>query len=324
MGWRDLFRRDAVPDVANRVGDALAELAAGADTDAKRTAAVSAAAGFLSRAFMGLTPSADDPRVTPAYLAAVGHELVLSGASYRLVADEALVTVADVEIGTDDRLRVFYRLRPKYPGREPEVARTVPARRVVAIEVPGMGVTGSRSHTLAALALTEARLERDAALPSLALQVREGVAQGIGSTAYLKAAEAVSKLLRRKGGATLAPVPPGHELAPLDATPGRLMEVRAALETASLAALGVPPSLVGTGNGAAHREDYRRTVRASIAPLAKLAAAELGRKLGLPDFRLSTAALGGVDVAAVARAVRMLKEAGMSTEDALAAAGGFG
>ena len=142
----------------------------------------------------------------------------------------------------------------------------------------------------------------------------------MGAQAAVAAAEASEKLLARPK-ARVAPTPPGFELAALDAVPTNLLAVREALETSALAALGVPPSLVGTGNGAAHREDYRRTIRAAVAPLAALAAEELGDKLGLPDYSLSTAVLGGHDVAAIARAIKALTEAGVALSDALEAVG---
>ena len=140
-------RREASTDVANRVGDALEEMARGeGPADPKRTAGVAAAAGFYSRAFMALVPSVADPRISRAYLAAVGHELVMAGASFRLIERERLVTVVDVEIGSDPQGAISYRLKVKYPGRDAGPERTVPEDRVVAIRAPGMGVD---QHALA-------------------------------------------------------------------------------------------------------------------------------------------------------------------------------
>ena len=312
-------KREASADVGNRVGDALEEIAAGkGSADPKRTASVAAAAGLYSRAFAGLSPSVADSRIDAAYLATVGYELVLVGVSYRLVERERLVPVVDVQIGSNPAGAIFYKLKVRRPGREAGPERTVPEDQVVAIAPPGMGIS-RRSHTINALALIEARLERDASLPSFVLQTQKDVAANMGAKAAVAAAEAFSRVL--KLGSSAAPVPPGHEARVLETHPLGLSEQRRDLERSTLASLGVPAELLSSTGGASIRESFRQFCRITIAPLADLVALELGRKLGMPDYKLSTARLGGHDVSSISRALKALTDAGMSMDAALEVVG---
>ena len=309
-------QRDA--DATDRVAELLLTAAQGGAADPKRTAAVVAAAGLYSRSFAGLVPSVTDPRIDVAYLARVGHEIAMAGASYRLIERERLVTVQDVAIGSDSRGVVYFKLRPKYPGRAAGDERTVPEAQVIAVVPPGMGVS-RRGHTTSALAAIERRLERDAALPSLALQVQKDIGASMGAKAAVAAAEAFGKLL--KGDANVVPAPPGHEVKVLETNPLGLSEQRRDLERSTLASLGVPAELLHATGGASIRESFRQFCRITIAPLAGMAAFEIGRKLGLVDYALSTARLGGFDTASISRSVKGLVEAGLTLDAALEIAG---
>ena len=64
--------------------------------------------------------------------------------------------------------------------------------------------------------------------------------------------------------------------------PDSLPVLREAVESTVLACCGLPPDLVRAGG--AQREAYRRWVAASVAPLARTVADELGRALDVADL----------------------------------------
>ncbi|MCY3845694.1 MAG: hypothetical protein OXH69_19385 [Acidobacteria bacterium] len=101
--------------------------------------------------------------------------------------------------------------------------------------------------------------------------------------------------------------------------PDSLPVLREAVESTVLACCGLPPDLVRAGG--AQREAYRRWVAASVAPLARTVADELGRALDVPDLRLRFDALGSADVAGRARAFQSLTGGGMDAAEAKRIAG---
>ena len=90
-----------------------------------------------------------------------------------------------------------------------------------------------------------------------------------------------------------------------------------------MGAYGIPPILFSAGaQSAALREAQRHAVLWTLAPIAKLASAEFGRKLDEPDFALDLVTpLQAADSAGRARAVGVLVGTGMALDDALALVG---
>ncbi len=85
-----------------------------------------------------------------------------------------------------------------------------------------------------------------------------------------------------------------------------------------LAACGVPPSLFGErSDGTAQRESFRRYQHSSLAPLAKLIAAELSTKLEA-EVEIDLTAIHAADIMGKARAWRSLvgNDAAMTTDAA--------
>ena len=103
--------------------------------------------------------------------------------------------------------------------------------------------------------------------------------------------------------------------------PASLATLRDGITQTTLAACGVPPSLVsGAANASGAREALRIFFRATVLPLARLIEGELQRKLDAPvrfDFR----DLAAADVATAARATKTLTEAGVPVNEAKALAG---
>ena len=81
-----------------------------------------------------------------------------------------------------------------------------------------------------------------------------------------------------------------------------------------LAACGLDPLIVGLvrGDGSALRESYRRAERTLIQPVGRLVASELRRKLNAPDLALDFAALRASDFAGLSRSLRQLSESGLT------------
>ena len=96
------------------------------------------------------------------------------------------------------------------------------------------------------------------------------------------------------------------------------------LEDARLAvitACGIPAELVSAADGTGAREAYRRFLWGTLAPLGKMAAAELADKLDVSDLTLDFSELQASDVAGRARAFQSLVGAGMDLAAAAAVTG---
>ena len=103
--------------------------------------------------------------------------------------------------------------------------------------------------------------------------------------------------------------------------PDGLIELREAVSRDVAAACGVPRALLdSTASGQAARESWRQFIASSVSGLCRRIEAQIGDQLGV-EVVFDTAPLGGVDILARASAARRLKDAGLSVDDARAAAG---
>ena len=106
------------------------------------------------------------------------------------------------------------------------------------------------------------------------------------------------------------------------APPAALVELRGAVESTVLAALGIPAALHGNASATAAREGWRAWREGSIQPLGRVIAAELAGKLDAPGLAFDFGALqSAADITARARAAHVLKEAGVDTGEARRVAG---
>ena len=87
-----------------------------------------------------------------------------------------------------------------------------------------------------------------------------------------------------------------------------------------VAACGLSEALWNDSEGTAKRESYRQALHSVIAPLGRLASAELTTKLGA-DVDLDWSELRAGDIAGRARALRSMVGAGMDLTKAMALSG---
>ena len=86
------------------------------------------------------------------------------------------------------------------------------------------------------------------------------------------------------------------------------------------AACGVHPALFAVGEGTARRESYRRFLHGTVAPLARIVAAELSAKLD-GDVVLNFDSLFAADLSGRARTFQSLVGGGMAPDKAAGLAG---
>ena len=87
-----------------------------------------------------------------------------------------------------------------------------------------------------------------------------------------------------------------------------------------LAAVGLSVALFDGSQGTAKRESYRQALHSTIAPLGRIAAAELSAKLET-SVRFDWAELRAGDISGRARAAKAMVESGMDLAKAMALSG---
>lgn len=102
--------------------------------------------------------------------------------------------------------------------------------------------------------------------------------------------------------------------------PGSVVELRREAMNAVVVACGVPLSLVAGDDATGMRESWRQFLHGSVAPLAKLVAAELSAKLER-DIRFDFTELHAADVQGRARAFQSMAGGGLSVDRAARLAG---
>ena len=103
--------------------------------------------------------------------------------------------------------------------------------------------------------------------------------------------------------------------------PTSLMQLRGDVQASILAATGTPVTTMSVSDGVAKREDYRRFLHSTIAPVARVVADELAVKLDTPGLALNFEALFASDLTGRARAFGSLVKGGMGLPEAAALAG---
>lgn len=279
---------------------ALLEAAAGTGTDPSGLGGVQAAAGLLARTLARSVVQPTGPRtagVTAAWLYTVGNRLILRGRAVDLVRlDDAgspqLHPAAAVDMIRQplERSRWRYRLRFEQAGNR---TMTLEAGADTVFDIStGTGAAGLSAKMAAALESTLANL---AAGPHGVLWGLPAAAGDAAGETDLKAYRALAADVKKLDGAAIgAAARSGHEIAgaggagteqPIRLSPEvskALVELRRDGEASVVAALGVPPALVGLGDaGSSDRRELMRSWQLStVRPLLRIIGAELGRVLG--------------------------------------------
>ena len=322
--------------------------------DASATAAIEAAAGALSRAFMGAEvdgPAWAQEAVSPVWLAQVGRSLVREGASMSVVVmggggDVELVPAAfwnfeNLDPASDEGEReASWRARVSTYGPSTSYTRLLTRERLVFVRwgtSPGTRYRGQGPTSWAALT---ARLQGEAER-SLADEAQGPLAQLIAvpadggdgedddPLASLKAdigtargrALLVETVAAAWGeGRTAAPQRDwmASRLGP--APPDAMVKVADAAFGRMLAACGCSPALFDDSDGTSKREALRQWHMGTVKPLARLIEHELAARLGEP-VRLRFDSYGRDMVSRAQVFAKLIAADGVTVEKALEVAG---
>ena len=338
-------RRDSGGSFTDAVLRLIEAQAAGTAADASSTAAVEAASGALSRAFMAArvvaVPWAVEA-VSPAFLGLVGRDLIRRGQTMHVIRVDGgrvrLIPAASWhwEGGEDPDA---WTVRATTYGPSTSTTRHLPASGVVFAqwgETAGQPYTGvgplAWAHTTARLSSeTERSLADEAAGPLaqlLAIPADGGDGGDDDPLAMLKAdirtARGKALLLETAAagwgeGASAAPRKDwmASRLGP--SPPAAMPEIARDTFGRVLAACGGSPALFDDSDGTAKREALRQWHMGTVVPLARQVEHELTAKLEVP-VRLEFDGYA-TDLAGRAQAFQKLVAGGVAVNEALATSG---
>ena len=336
LPWKRETRAETYSDAVISV---LTEGVSTTPTSAAQIAAREIALGLWGRAFASaqVKPEGMADALTPAVLTLMGREIIRQGEAVFLIdlVDGALVLspVCAWEIsGAPDPSTWTYEVTRAGPSttlatKNVSERRVVHARYAVEPNEPWRGVgplgRAKTSATLAANAetrlseelgqsagevlpvpdgKTKDQLQADLRQIRGRLALVESTASGWGDGAQ---GAPKRDLVQQRIGAN---------------PPAVLTALRSDAAIAVLATCGVPISLLEKTDGAALREAWRQFLHASVAPVARLAAAELSDKLDTP-VTLGFDSLFASDLSGRARAFQSMVGGGMDVTKAAALAG---
>ena len=309
--------------------------------DVAATAAATAAAGIMGRAFAAaaVTPSVERTGLTPHALAEIGAAFITAGQSVWLidVADGMvkLYRAASWDI-EGDPFRQRYRLTISGPTRQ--VDRIVPAESVLHPRVNCSAAQPWRGRSPLELAGFSAKSLANAER-SLSEELSGPVGRMIPSPTDQLSDEALdeleAKLAALKGRSALVPSFQKDQIgAPAQGggtrewtsvrigadPPSSVVELRRDGHSQMLAAAGVPPGLFESQEATGLRENLRQFLHVTVSPLARVLETEARAKLETA-VGLDFTALHASDVQGRARAFKSMVDGGMSLADAAAASG---
>lgn len=322
--------------------------------DASATAAIEAAAGALSRAFMAAEvegPSWVQDAVSPVWLAQVGRSLIREGASLSVVVmgrdgEVELVPAAfwnfeNVNPGSNEGEReATWQARVSTYGPSTSYTRLLPRDRLVFIRwgtSPGTRYRGqgptSWAHLSTRLMGEAERSLADEAAGPLAQLVAVPQDGGSGDEdsdplAALKADIGTARGRALLVETTAAAWGEGRAAAPQSdwkqsrlgpAPPEALVKVADAAFARVLASCGCSPALFDDSDGTAKREALRQWFMGTVQPLARVLEHELSARLEAQvRLRFDSYPL---DLAGRAQAFQKLVAGGVAVNEALATSG---
>ena len=152
-----------------------------------------------------------------------------------------------------------------------------------------------------------------------------------------QASQLTTDLRKSKGGLNLVPSVAsdaawgmGQESKPADdwvskrigmMPPLPMVELRSRAELSILAAAGVPVTVLSTSDGTAKKEDFRRFLHLTLAPVGRIVAQQVGDALDVPGLAFDFSGIGAADIAAKGRVFGQLVSNGVSIADAAEVAG---
>ena len=313
--------------------------------DVAATAAAETAAGLVARALCLATVDTDRDyarsAITPAWLRRVGYDLVTQQNGHlseiRVVAGRVRLTPASDwtwsgPAGSERALATF-------PSPDDSRTRYVASEAAVAVlwaESPvapwyGRGPLARARLTSGLLARLDTRIGEEAAgQVGHLVEMAPARTSATGGEDYSGRLQALGDLK----GQTVSVAPAGgfdsagsaaqaQKLKPERvgiSTPPGVVDLQKQIFEEVVSACGVPLGIVAPNSAAASREAWRQFGLVTIEPLADILAAELSEKLEC-EVSLSFPRLAHADVAARARAVRSLVEAGWTPQEAADAVG---
>ena len=327
----------------------LSDATAGSTADASRSAALEIAAGLWSRSMSMAEVSgagAFGDALTADVLAFIGRELCRCGEAVFVIETmptARLIPAANWDVyGGADPASWMYRVNLDGPSRQ--VSRVIPAdglihvRYAISAKRPHVGLSPLQVAADAGrlTGFTDRALGDEMSMPHGALAVMPDTAGNDDDEVDPLAAirDDIGKLAGQiafvettaEGGGTGRSTSPQSDWmirrvgADVPAAVG-LLHSQAAMS--ALAACGVTGALAGiqTTDGASRREALRQFLRLTIAPIARLVAVELRRKLDVPELELDFNELYAADIRTQAQAFASLVAAGLEQSVAAKVAG---
>ena len=343
-------RRSEKRESGGNFSDAVVRLieaqAVGNATDTTGTAAVEAASGALSRAFVGADVVGVNwavEAVSPSFLAQVGRDLVRSGQSMHVIDMDRTGSVALLPCSSwhfeGDAHPDTWTVRATVYGPSTSTTRYLPYDGVVFVKwgsTPGQPYTGtgplSWAHTTARLQSESERSLADEVGGPLAqlLAVPQDGGDGTDDDpltmlkADIRTARGKALLIETTAagwseGQGAAPRRDWQQARLGPMPPDSMATIRKDTFGSVLAACGASPALFDDSDGTSKREALRQWHMGTVRPLAKMLASELTAKLETPvSLMFDTYPL---DLAGRAQAFKNLVAGGMSVEEALAKTG---
>ena len=301
-------------------------------------AAIEVATGLWGRAFSSARVEPDNERtraLTPALLGLLGRSFVSPGETVLSIEVDDQGELVLSPVGTwsiaGGPMRSSWLYESTEHGPSGSYSRTLDWSRVVHVQYSyeasrpwaGRGPLASSSTTVALAKMLELRLLQEAGAKVGTLLPVPSVDPGLQGD--INALQGKAVLVRStSGGWDQGGTPQRDEYVPrrLGANPPQVLnELRDSLAEHVLAACGVPVALLGRSDGTALREALRSFAFTTVAPVAKIAAAELSVKLDVPELSFSFDSLRAADITGRARAYSSLVAAGMPADQAAIVAG---
>ncbi len=339
--------RQSGGDFSDAVVQLIEAQAAGSAADSSSTAAVEAASGALSRAFMGATVEGAPwvrSAVSRAVLGQIGRDILRRGSSLhvlRLAGDRVKLIPCSSWHWEGSHDPATWTVRATAYGPSTSTTWNLPATGVVFVtwgSTPGQPYAGTApvdwAHTTARLGANAERALADESGGPVAqlLTYPEGQDSDDDDDgdplATLRASIAAAKGKALLMESTQSGYGEGKAGAPArDWSPARLgpAPTEALVKLAdqaflpTLAATGTPPDLFAPADGTAQREAIRRWHLGTVLPLARALEAELEAKLASPvKLRFDNYPM---DLAGRAQAFQKLVAGGVAVNEALVTAG---